>query len=179
MLNVAIVDDEAAERQKLQSYLQEVTRQKGIAFCVDEFSSADAFLVQYRQGYDLIFLDIEFPHGKSGMDAARALRRIDSAVVIIFVTNIAQMAVEGYEVDALDFIVKPVEPYAFQLKMTRVLSRVACSASDRITVRQDGEMYGLQVHLIRYLTVEGHYVVYHSREGKFAEYLTLSAAEKS
>lgn len=51
--------------------------------CVDEFSSADAFLVQYRQGYDLIFLDIEFPHGKSGMDAARALRRIDSAVVII------------------------------------------------------------------------------------------------
>lgn len=178
MLNVAIVDDEAAERQKLQSYLQEVTRQKGIAFCVDEFSSADAFLVQYRQGYDLIFLDIEFPHGKSGMDAAHALRRIDSAVVIIFVTNIAQMAVEGYEVDALDFIVKPVEPYAFQLKMTRVLSRVACSASDRITVRQDGEMYGLQVHLIRYLTVEGHYVVYHSREGKFAEYLTLSAAEK-
>lgn len=74
MLNVAIVDDEAAERQKLQSYLQEVTRQKGIAFCVDEFSSADVFLVQYRQGYDLIFLDIEFPHGKSGMDAARALR---------------------------------------------------------------------------------------------------------
>lgn len=178
MLNVAIVDDEAAERQRLRGYLEEVARQKNIQFCVDEFSSADAFLVRYQQGYDLVFLDIEFPTGQNGMQAARALRRMDSTVVLIFVTNIAQMAVEGYEVDALDFIVKPVDPYAFLLKMTRALSRVARSASDRITVRQEGELRALQVHLIRYLTVEGHYVVYHSREGVFSEYLSLSAAEK-
>lgn len=178
MLNVAIVDDEAAERQKLRKCLDEVARQNQVEFWVDEFSSADAFLVRYGQGYDLVFMDIEFPHGQSGMEAARALRRMDSAVVLIFVTNIAQMAVEGYEVDALDFIVKPVDPYAFRLKMTRALSRVARSASDRITVRQDGELHSLQVHLIRYVTVDGHYVVYHSREGDFSEYLTLSAAEK-
>lgn len=178
MLNVAIVDDEAEERQRLRTYLDEVARQKGLTFCVDEFATADAFLVHYQQGYDLVFLDIEFPSGQNGMQAARALRRIDSTVVLIFVTNLAQMAVDGYEVDALDFIVKPVEPYAFFLKMTRALSRVARSASDRITVRQEGEMRALQVHLIRYLTVEGHYVVYHSREGTFTEYLTLSAAEK-
>ena len=67
MLNVAIVDDEATERQRLRTYLEEVARRKEVEFCVDEFSSADAFLVQYRQGYDLVFMDIEFPHGRSGM----------------------------------------------------------------------------------------------------------------
>ena len=145
---------------------------------MDEFSSADAFLVRYGQGYDLVFMDIEFPHGQSGMEAARALRRMDSAVVLIFVTNIAQMAVEGYEVDALDFIVKPVDPYAFRLKMTRALSRVTRSTSNRIAVRQEGDLLSLRVGLIRYLTVEGHYVTYHSREGDFSEYLSLAAAEK-
>lgn len=175
---MALVDDEAEERQRLRSYLGEVARQKDLHLCVDEFATADAFLVRYRQGYDLVFLDIEFPTGQNGMQAARALRRMDSTVVLIFVTNIAQMAVEGYEVDALDFIVKPVDPYAFLLKMTWALARVDLSASDRITVRQEGELRGLQVHLIRYLTVEGHYVVYHSREGTFTEYLTLAAAEK-
>ena len=55
-------------------------------------------------------MDIEFSNGQNGMQAARALRRIDSTVVLIFVTNIAQMAVEGYAVDALDFIVKPIDP---------------------------------------------------------------------
>ncbi|WP_303926907.1 LytTR family DNA-binding domain-containing protein [Subdoligranulum variabile] len=113
MLNVAIVDDEAAERQKLREYLEAAACRKNEEFCVDEFSSADAFLVQYRQGYDLVFMDIEFPQGQNGMEAARALRRMDSTVVLIFVTNIAQMAVEGYEVDALDFIVKPVDPMPF------------------------------------------------------------------
>ena len=178
MLNVAIVDDEDAEREKLRSYLDDVAREKQIEFCVDEFATADAFLMQYHLGYDLVFLDIEFPTGQSGMQAARALRRIDSTVVLIFVTNIAQMAVEGYEVDALDFIVKPVDRYAFRLKMTRALSRVMQNTSDRITVRQDGEIRGLQVHLIRYLTVDGHYVTYHFREGDFSEYISLSAAEK-
>lgn len=178
ILNVAIVDDEARERRRLRSYLEETAQRREIQFCVDEFATADAFLMHYHQGYDIVFLDIEFPTGQNGMQAARALRRMDSTVVLIFVTNIAQMAVEGYEVDALDFIVKPVDPYAFQLKMTRVLSRVTLTASDRITVRHEGELRALQVHMIRYLTMEGHYVVYHSREGEFSEYLSLSGAEK-
>ena len=178
MIHVAIVDDEAEERRRLRAYLGEVARKKQVCFSVDEYASADAFLVQYQQGYDMVFLDIEFPAGQNGMEAARALRRIDTSVIIIFITNIARMAVEGYEVEALDFIVKPVDPAAFLLKMTRALSRVTRSTSNRITVRQEGDLLSLRVGLIRYLTVEGHYVTYHSREGDFSEYLSLAAAEK-
>lgn len=178
MLNVAIVDDEAQESRRLRSYLDDVACQSGVEFCVDEFSSADAFIMQYQDGYDLVFMDIEFPGGMDGMQAARALRRMDSAVVLVFVTKMVQMAVEGYEVDALDFMVKPVDRSAFMLKMARVLPRVVHGVSERVVVRQEGEVRGLQVRLIRYLKVRGHYIEYHSREGVFSEYGSLSAAEK-
>lgn len=60
-----------------------------------------------------------------GMTAARRLRELDKTVTIIFVTNTARYAVQGYEVDALDYIVKPIDKYAFVLKMRRALARVA------------------------------------------------------
>lgn len=178
MLNVAIVDDEEAERRRLRAYLADLASENDVDVSVDEFSSADAFIMRYQANYDLVFMDIEFPTGMDGMEAARSLREMDSAVVLVFVTKMAQMAVEGYEVEALDFMVKPIERSSFMLKMARVLPRVAHGGSDRIIVRQEGETRGLQVHLIRYLRVRGHYVEYHSREGVFSEYISLSAAEK-
>lgn len=178
MINVAIVDDECLERQQIRNYLEEIASQNTIQFCIDEFSSADTFLLKYEQGYDLVFMDIEFKNGQNGMQVAHALRQIDNTMILIFVTNMAQMAIEGYEVEALDFIVKPVDRYAFMLKMTRALNRVAQNTTNCITVRQEGDVRSLHVHLIRYLTVNGHYVVYHSREGIFTEYISLSAAIK-
>ncbi len=68
-------------------------------------------------------MDIEL--GKeNGINVARKLRVIDKETIIIFVTNVAKYATEGYEVDALDYIVKPVEKFALQLKMSRIISRV-------------------------------------------------------
>ena len=90
----------------------------------------------------------------------------------------AQMAVKGYEVDALDFIVKPVDNYSFLLKMTRILDRVAIRPDDMFCVCAEGEIISLHIRMLRYLTVDGHYVIYHSKEGTFAEYITLNAAEK-
>lgn len=178
MLNIAIVDDESAERQKLRDYLEELALSRKIRIYVEEFTSADSFLFHYEHAYDIVFMDIEFPSGKNGMQAAYELRKMDNTVILIFVTNIARMAVEGYAVDALDFMVKPLDIYAFRLKMTRVLNRVAANDGDSIVVRSDGEFKSIRVNLIRYLKVDGHYVVYHSREGIFSEYISLAAALK-
>ncbi len=62
--------------------------------------------------------------------------------------------------------------------MTRVLTRAAANLSDVITIRDEGVVRSLRVRLIRYLMVDDHYVVYHSREGVFREYITLAQAEK-
>lgn len=178
MLNVAVVDDESAERERVRACLDYVSQKKGVEFCVDEYDSADSFLVKFEHEYDVVLMDIEFPAGMNGMEAAHALRKIDKTVVLIFITNMAQMAIQGYEVDALDFIVKPIDKFSFLLKMTRVLNRVVQRSWKRITVKTDGEVVSLLPQLIRYLKVDGHYVVYHSREGTYSEYISLSGAEK-
>lgn len=178
MLNLAVIDDEAAERGRIRECLDFVSARTGESFCVDEFSSAESFLMNYEPKYDIVFMDIEFPSGMDGMSAARELRRLDRTVILIFITRVAQLAIQGYEVEALDFIVKPLDPYAFHLKMKRALERVVRRSDDSIQVVMEGDVIVLHSRLIRYLEVRGHYIIYHSREGTFSEYISLSAAEK-
>ena len=68
------------------------------------------------KGFDIVLMDIDMP-GMNGMETARALRKVDAAVILIFVTNMAQFAISGYEVDATDFILKPVNKYSFAIKI--------------------------------------------------------------
>ena len=178
MLNVAIVDDEAEERERLKACLAYVQQMQGESFSVQEYDSADRFLLMFERQFDLIFMDIQFAHGIDGMTAAKKMRKIDPSVLLIFVTNLAQMAVQGYEVDALDFVVKPLEKYAFHLKMQRALGRISSRMQTLIHIRDKSGDVFIDTHRIRYLEVNGHYVIYHTQEGSFTEYISLTAAEK-
>ena len=123
MTRIAIVEDEAAVREQLAGYVQRYIRQYGTPFEVTEFADGMEILEDYRPQFDIIFLDIEMPE-LGGMDAAERIRTVDPDVVLVFVTNMAQYAIRGYEVDALDFVLKPVNYYQFSTKLARALQRV-------------------------------------------------------
>ena len=82
------------------------------------------FLEAYRPDFDLVFLDIELPL-LNGIETARRLRELDSVVALVFITNMEQYAVNGYEVDALDFVVKPINYYRFSSMMRKALRIIA------------------------------------------------------
>ncbi len=178
MMNIAIVEDDAEDRQRLIRCLQDALRARNIACQIDCFDSGESFLFSYRSDYDMVFLDIMLGEGIDGQHVAQKLREIDKTVPLIFVTNLVQMAVHGYEVDALDFILKPVQPYSFGLKLDRILSRVDNVLNTSILVHTEEKSVKLRVQLINYLLVQGHYIEFHSREGIYTQYMTLSAAEK-
>ena len=177
MVSVAIVEDSAAERTRIRECLAFVETAEGVSFDVQEFQSGLGFLgaLNGPVPYDLVLMDIEMP-GMNGMETARALRQTDPAVLLIFVTNMAQYAIFGYEVDALDFILKPINKYSFAIKMKRALSRVPQKSEDYFPVRADGETRKVRVSSIRWIEVSGHYVVYHTTEGDVTEYTTLKEA---
>ena len=107
MIRVAIVEDDAEVQGVLQEYVRRYTRQYGTEFEVTVFADGVDILEDYRAVYDIIFLDVEMKH-LDGMTTAERIRQMDADVILIFITNMAQYAIRGYSVGALDYVLKPV-----------------------------------------------------------------------
>ena len=177
MLKIACVEDDAAEAAQLKSCLDRYAAEHGLALETCAFATADQLLAQYDPAFDILFLDVEMP-GTSGMQAARQLRRQGCEAVILFITNIARYAVQGYEVEALDFILKPVNYPVFGIKMDRAVRRARSRAGHTVTLSLADGIRRLDVRQIYYLETRDRMLYYHTEQGAFALRGSLSAAEK-
>ena len=139
MIRVAIVEDEAAVREQLAGYVQRCTRQYGTLFEVTMFTDGLEILEEYRPVYDIIFLDVEMPQ-LDGMETARRIRAMDSEVQLIFITNMAQYAIKGYAVGALDYVLKPVPYFAFSQQLQKAVGQLTRRARQYLAVPVDGGM---------------------------------------
>lgn len=181
MISIAIVEDEEKYAELLQAYLNRYGEENSLSFKIRRFSNAVSLLENYSADYDLIFMDIKMPY-MNGMDAAHALREIDSTVLLIFVTNMTQYAVNGYEVDALDYIVKPINYYDFALKLSRALGRIHTSDDTEIILPQSsggGGLIKIKASSIRYVETDGHRVVYHTGRGGDETYSQSSSLKEA
>ena len=127
MIRIALVEDEAEVRAQLQGYVQRHTRQYGTEFAVTEFADGMELLDDYRPVYDVLFLDVEMKH-LDGMETARRVRELDKDVIIVFITNMAQYAIGGYAVGALDYVLKPVPYFAGGFRSSSGRWRSSCAA---------------------------------------------------
>lgn len=132
MPNIALVEDEPEAADVLAAFIARYADEKGLELAVTRFGNAMDFEMTH-QHFDLVFMDIQMP-GINGMEAAQLMRTYDSETPIIFVTNLAQYAVKGYEVDALDFIVKPVTYFNFRMRMDKAMRRIRRNASRSIAI---------------------------------------------
>ena len=178
MIQVAIVDDMPEERKRIRECLSYMEETEKMSFAVTEYASGNAFIGNYQNQFDIVLMDIDLPGGLNGMETARQLRKMDSAVILIFVTSMVQYAVSGYEVEALDFIVKPINKYSFAIKLQRAVSRMTRKAEQFIPVKTDGETMFVRREAIQYLKVQGHYVIFHTTDGIYTEYTTLKEAKE-
>lgn len=174
MLNIAVIEDNGRDAETLERCLARYAAQNQLQFSVTRFTSALKFISAYKSNYDLIFMDIEMPL-MSGMEAAKALRQIDRGVTLVFVTNMVQYAVEGYAVEAFDYILKPINDYAFDLKLKRILAHVGSQAEERIVIRTAGETVALPVRKIFYVEVDGHYLNWHTQDKVYRSLGTLKS----
>ena len=102
-----------------------------------------------------------------GMSAAEEIRKIDTEVVIIFITNMAQYAIRGYAVDALDYVLKPVSYFAFSQRLNRAISRMKKRETKIIMVNMKGGMVRINVANIYYIESQGHTLILHTILGKY------------
>ncbi|PKY78336.1 DNA-binding response regulator [Alloscardovia omnicolens] len=163
MLNIALVEDDDKAADTLSKFLDAFSNTHGTQFKITRFTDPTILLDDYKPVWDVVFMDIEMPN-MNGMDAAYSLRRLDQKAVLIFVTNMAQFAAKGYEVNALDYIIKPYIYPDFERKMQRVVA-VCAKADDSIVITFRGSGVRVRVSDIEYIEVRGHNVHYHTELG--------------
>lgn len=177
MLRLAIVEDEENAAIQLADCISKFCEVNSIHVEIRQFGSATDFLNDYKPVFDIIFMDIMLPN-LNGMEAAKQLRLIDDKVTLIFVTNMANFAVKGYDVAALDFIVKPVEYDSFAMKMERAVNAVMQRQGFDLAIQADRSLKRVPASKIYYIEVSRHYLIYHTKEGSIKARGTLDSLEK-
>ena len=177
MIRVAIVEDDAEVQGVLQEYVRRYTRQYGTEFEVTVFADGVDILEDYRAVYDIIFLDVEMKH-LDGMETAQRIRALDSDVMIVFITNMAQYAIKGYAVGALDYVLKPVPYFAFSQQLQKAEEQLRRRTRHYLAVPVEGGLRRLDTSRIYYIESEGHRVRFYTEEGDFAAPGALKALEE-
>ena len=107
MLQIAIIEDEADLAQQTKDNVVCYLNEHGLEGNIAVFNDGMDIAENYKPIWDILLLDIEMPL-LNGMSAPQKIREQDATVVMIFITRMAKYAIKGYEVDALDFILKPI-----------------------------------------------------------------------
>lgn len=177
MLKVAIVDDENVYIDQIQEYIKQYGQEKKREIQTETFSSGNGLLENYTTRFEIILLDIEMDD-MNGMDVAREIRKRDQEVVLVFITNMAQYAINGYEVGALDYVLKPINYHSFSIRFERVISRVNMRRSKEILLNLPDGVKRLKAEQIYYVEVQNRMLNYHTDEDIFVVRGTLQAAEE-
>lgn len=163
MYCILIVEDDDHAAKRLETLLERYAKEHALRFSIQREQSAFD-LLEAAQEADLVFLDIELP-GTDGMNAARELRDAGLDVPIVFVTNLAQYAVEGYAVSALDFIVKPVDYAALTLRMDRAMKAMEARSERTICIQAKQGLHAVQARDLILVETRGHDIAYCLKDG--------------
>lgn len=177
MYHIAIVEDEAEFAVQLQEFLKQYQKENDVPFKITVFGDGAEILEDYQPLYDIILLDIEMPK-VNGMEAAEKIRKTDSDVVLMFITNMASYAIRGYEVGALDFVMKPITYYTFAMKLTRALKRAKQKEQQQILLGLSDGVKKVGIHQIFYVEVQNRVLHYHTDEGEYTMRGTMSSVEQ-
>jgi DNA-binding LytR/AlgR family response regulator len=177
MIKIAIVEDEASYAKQLQDFLEQYEKEHEESFQVTVYSDGDEIVHKYKAQFDIILMDIEMKF-MDGMSAAEEIRKVDSEVVIIFITNMAQYAIRGYAVDALDYVLKPVSYFAFSQRLSRAIIRMKKRETKMIAINIKGGTVRLDAANIYYIESQGHNLIFYTTTGDYEAVGTMKEAEE-
>jgi len=159
MIRILIVEDDDEQAALLTGCLNQYADEKGLELAITRDSNAFG-LADDKRPFDLVFLDIGLP-GIDGLEGAATIRLRDSSVPIIFVTDLAQYAVRGYEVNALDFVVKPVTYGGIARRMERAMQVIEANTRRTISIPTVSGLRVVDLSQLAYVDIASHDLHYH------------------
>ena len=175
MINICIVEDESDQADLLRKYIQTYGNKTNQQFAITHFTDGIDLVDEYRAQFDIILLDIQMKH-LDGMVAAEKIRKVDADVVIIFITSTVRYAVQGYAVDALGYVLKPVPYLQFEQLFDKAISRVMTKKQKLyIRVSVDERQLKLDCDNIYYIESQRNNVCIHCAD---EDYITAGPLKK-
>lgn len=177
MLRIAIIEDDKVCMNKLADYIKQFSSDEKIELSIETFNDAPSFLFSFQQQYDIIFTDIDMPK-INGYDASKMIREKDENVVLVFVTQLTQYAIKGYEVNASDYILKPVEYDSLKLKMKRFVKLVSKKNEDMITISTStDEKVAIKLNSLIYIESDDHLLKYVTNDNEYYSFGSLKKCD--
>lgn len=159
MFRIAVCEDEKAQREYLTNLIGRWQVSSGEKASVDTYTSAEQYLFETegKTPYDLLLLDIQMGQ-MNGVELARKVREQDAKVSIVFLTGIKDYAIEGYEVGAVRYLLKPVKEAELFALLDKRCEVAKEQKEDFFFFQTAGVTYREPFSEILYAEAEGHYV---------------------
>ena len=161
-MRIAVCDDEEKFRNQARDMVDKLAGSLDVV--VDAYSDGNQLLAAFdKKPYDVLFLDIEMP-AMDGITLAKKLRERSDSIYIVFLTGHVEYALEGYEVNALRYLTKPVQ----EEKLREVLRFVMDQSTSKkqLMIKEDGEELLLNIADIVYFEAQNQYVMIYTTDGE-------------
>ncbi|MCR5417208.1 MAG: LytTR family DNA-binding domain-containing protein [Pseudobutyrivibrio sp.] len=166
MIKIAVVEDDKKWSNLIKEYLKQFSASEGIEVAITDFCDGYDLVEGYSCDYDIILMDIEMKL-MNGMEAAEEIRKIDNDVVIIFVTNMAQYAIRGYKVNALDYILKPISYIPFSETVKKAVRLRHKDEDNFIVLNNKSGTEKIKTKDIAFVESHGHRLIFYLENRKY------------
>ena len=164
MIQIAVVEDEEIYVKQLTEYIRKYQTERGRSIKVTVFGDGEDITENYSGGFDIILMDIQMQF-MDGMTAAEKIRQMDQKV-------------RGYEVDAMDYVVKPVEYFSFSQKLDKAIGRIRSEAKEFLMITIGEGIVKTDIADIYFIEGQGHNAVFHTLRGDYSSRVTLKELEE-
>lgn len=177
-MKIAICDDEVLQLELLNHYVERWANEKDISYSVELFQSAESFHFQWLEdsSYDVILLDIEMGE-LDGIQLSKLIREKDNRIQIIFITALTDYIHEGYEVDAINYLIKPISEQKFKETLNKAIGRKE-SKSKSIFIESSGVVYRVDEDSIMYVEIKNHQLHIYKKDRVIRTRKTLKEIEE-
>jgi len=177
LINVAICEDRQEAATIIVQHLSRYEKERGVSLTYTVFENGLFFLENLKKQFDVVFMDIDMPI-MNGLEAAKRLREVDPYMPLVFITDLKQFAIKGYEVEAVDFLVKPLTYSSFCTMMDRIQKRLLSNGNESLLLQTVDGTVKVSLKNVKYVEVLSHYVYYHTIDGTFKFWGSLIEEEK-
>lgn len=176
MIKIAICEDEEEQQELLRAYIDQIFEGLSVKYKLELFNSGEELLENYPKDTDILLLDIQMGQ-INGMDTARKIRKLHDKVEIIFITSLIEYVLEGYEVRAYRYLIKPVKYDDLKNNIINCIKEIDIK-NKYILIKEEGNRIKLDINEISYIEVQKEDITIHTPNQIYEIKGTMNNIEK-